>query len=311
MSDFKKSKKLDSSKSNQPTDLNNILQDIGEAEQESDDQIQTLETRMSEIKGLEAKLESVSEKLIQVEGDALQIAQREINQEIQQKESEAGECRNKLQEITEEMQEKQTEISEEIGKRDDALSELQTAEQECDVDLSESKDAVNSEKDTLEDANSRIEKLIGTINGVLVDNKPEKKTDTQIAWLENTLESTTQFVEQTNKLASNVLHNAIAAGKNLQVGLTMASALCSSGIVTYDEVISPVIDISNNVVAPLTSKNSVFSTFKEELDNSKKFHLGERTEEYEMLEVIKKKEEEERTKMNLNIDSSSYSSGSK
>lgn len=176
MSDFKKSKKMDSKKSGETSDLENLIEDIDQAEKEADEQIQTLEIRITEIKELEQKLNSVTEKLSEVEGNALQKAQQDINQNIQQKESEAEDCRTKLNEISEEMQEKQGEINEEISKREGAISELDTTEKECDVDLSDAKEAVNEEKDTFEDANSKIEELLGKINGALADNQAEKKT---------------------------------------------------------------------------------------------------------------------------------------
>lgn len=124
----------------------------------------------------------------------------------------------------------------------------------------------------------------------------ENLSDSQVALLENAVETTTRFVDQTKKLATDILHHTITTSKGLQVGLTAVSTLCSGGMLTainlYDKVISPIVDISNNVIAPLTSKESGFSIIKEDLEKAKNFHLGKDTENYEMLEVINKKDTE-------------------
>ncbi|MEA5580395.1 hypothetical protein VB620_03450 [Nodularia harveyana UHCC-0300] len=263
MSDFKKSKKMDSKKSGETSDLENLIEDIDQAEQEADEQIQTLETRITEIKELEQKLDSVTEKLSEVEGDALQKAQQDINQNIRQKGSEAEECRNKLNEISAEMQEKQGEVQEEIGKREGAISELDTAERECDVDLSDAKNAVNEEKGTFEEANSKIEQLLGRINGSLADNQAEKKTEV----LKNFLDSSRNWIGES-------LQEAVKTGKNVQTTLMMATSLYG-GILTkgMENFVMPLTDdINSSIFAPLTVKDSHFSIIKDTLDKSKEYH---------------------------------------
>lgn len=173
MSDFKKSKKAaDSKRKNQgdvsdSSNLDVLVEDIEQADQEVDEQIQIIETKTEELKNLDQNLESISEKLGELEGDALQIAYQEINQKMEQKAAEIDESRGKLETIKEDMQQKQSEITEQIKKRDEALTELEEAEQECDVDLSESKDAVNDEKENLEDANSKIEEILKKIDAAI------------------------------------------------------------------------------------------------------------------------------------------------
>ncbi len=282
MGDFKKSKKLDSSKSGESTDLDSIIQDIGDAEQEADEQIQTLETRISEIKGLEEKLESVSEKLSQVEGEALQIAQKEINQEIQQKESEAAECRNKLQEITEEMQEKQAEISEEIGNREEALSELQTAEKECDVELSDAKEAVNGEKETLEDTNSKIEELLGKIGSALADNQAEKKTDDMrnVVKDKERFNNVMDFVKKAQTvmvLASSIL-TGLVANKTAQA--------LEFGLNRVDDI-SDVIEIRNRMTDSIPSLEKDMSNLESTYEDNQGDKLERRKKEIEVSSTVR------------------------
>jgi Chromosome segregation ATPases len=173
MSDFKKSKKAaDSKRKNQgdvsdSNSLDVLVEDIEQADQEVDEQIQIIETKTEELENLDQNLESVWEKLGEFEGDALQIAYQEINQKMEQKATEIDESRGKLETIKEDMQQKQSEITEQIGKRDEALTELEEAERECDADLTESKDAVNDEKDNLEDANSKIEEILKKIDAAI------------------------------------------------------------------------------------------------------------------------------------------------
>lgn len=263
MGDLKKSKKLDSKKSSDTSDLENLIEDIEQAEQEADEQIQTLEIRMTEIKELEQKLDSVTEKLSEVEGDALKTAQQDINQNIQQKESEAEDCRNKLNEISEEMQEKQGEVQEEVSKRDGAISDLDSAEKECDVDLSDAKNAVNEEKGTFEEANSKIEQLLGKINGALADNQAEKKTEV----LKNFLDSSRNWIGEK-------LHEAVKTGKNMQTTLMMATSLYG-GMITkgMENFVLPLTDdINSSIFVPLTGKDSGFSIIKDSLDKAEEYH---------------------------------------
>ena len=174
MSDFKKSKKAaDSKRKNQgdvsdSNSLDVLVEDIEQADQEVDEQIQIIETKTEELENLDQNLESVWEKLGEFEGDALQIAYQEINQKMEQKATEIDESRGKLETIKEDMQQKQSEITEQIGKRDEALTELEETERKCDdVDLSETKDAVNDEKENLEDANSKIEEILKKIDAAI------------------------------------------------------------------------------------------------------------------------------------------------
>ncbi|CAD5979529.1 Protein LANA1 [Planktothrix rubescens] len=173
MSDFKKSKKAaDSKRKNQgdvsdSNSLDVLVEDIEQADQEVDEQIQIIETKTEELKNLDQNLESVWEKLGEFEGDALQIAYQEINQKMEQKASEIDESRGKLETIKEDMLQKQSEITEQIKNRDDALTELEETERKCDADLSESKDAVNDEKENLEDTNSKIEEILKKIDAAI------------------------------------------------------------------------------------------------------------------------------------------------
>ena len=173
MSDFKKSKKAaDSKRKNQgdvsdSNSLDVLVEDIEQADQEVDEQIQIIETKTEELKNLDQNLESVWEKLGDFEGDALQIAYQEINQKMEQKASEIDESRGKLETIKEDMLQKQSEITEQIKNRDDALTELEETERKCDADLSESKDAVNDEKENLEDTNSKIEEILKKIDAAI------------------------------------------------------------------------------------------------------------------------------------------------
>jgi hypothetical protein len=262
MSEFKKSKKMDSQKSGETCDLGNLIEDIEQAEQEADPQIRTLETRTKEIQELSQHLFSVTENLREFEGEALQAVQQQIDQEIQIKADEAEKCEHKLQEINAKMQEKQSEIQGEISNRDSAISEIETAEKDCDVDLSDAKNAANDEKQTLEDANSKLEELLSKINGAL-ENQAGVKTDI----LKNCMDSAQNWLGEK-------LHDAVKTGKNIQTTLMIGASLYG-GMLTkiMNDFVQPLTDdINSSVFVPLAGKDSGFSIIKDTLDQAKEYH---------------------------------------
>ncbi len=249
MSDFKKSKKAaDSKRKNQGdvSDSNNLdvlVEDIEQADQEVDEQIQIIETKTEELKNLGQKLESLPENLGELEGDALQIAYQEINQKMEQKATEIDESRGKLETIKEDMQQKQSEITEQIGKRDEALTELEEAERECDADLTESKDAVNDEKDNLEDANSKIEEIL-------------KKIDAAISNAQSKADNIFSKIGDASRELGNRFHTLID-----EFGKTVINTAKSSvaTFMTISGVCTLLLDLHNKATPLQSPKGSSFS----------------------------------------------------
>lgn len=249
MSDFKKSKKAaDSKRKNQGdvSDSNNLdvlVEDIEQADQEVDEQIQIIETKTEELKNLDQNLESISEKLGELEGDALQIAYQEINQKMEQKAAEIDESRGKLETIKEDMLQKQSEITEQIKNRDDALTELEETERKCDVDLSETKDAVNDEKENLEDANSKIEEIL-------------KKIDAAISNAQSKADNIFSKIGDASRELGNRFHTLID-----EFGKTVINTAKSSMVtfMTISGVCTLLLDLHNKATPLQSPKGSSFS----------------------------------------------------
>jgi len=260
MSDFRKSKKAADSKRKTPGDVSDtssldvLVEDIEQADQEVDEQIQIIETKTEELNNLEQNLESISEKLGELEGDALQIAYQEINQKMEQKATEIDESRGKLETIKEDIQQKQSEIKEQIGKRDDALTELEETERKChDVDLSESKDAVNDEKENLEDANYKIAEILKKIDTTI--SNPQSKAD-------------------------NIISKIKDGFKKVTAGVVMGTGIFSG-----------LLDTNEKVVVPLVP-NSGFSEIADRSDLAKDYHgINSQAED---LETSRESEKERR-----------------
>ncbi len=295
---FKQSKKMDFKKPGEPQDIDTLIQDIESADRQADEQIEILETRINEIEKLDQKFDSITAKLGEVEGDALQIVQQEMLQEREKKEQEANECKDKLKEIQQEMQEKQTEIAQEISKRDGSLSELQDTERECDVDLTESKDAVESERSTFQQADSKVQATLSKIESALEDNEISKKKP-------DILESINKVLEQVKHQVNESLSSFKESAVKCQAGLTIFSALFTGLLGKYEDVLSPIIDITNNTILapgmPL-SNGSILAEIKEMSDKNKE-KLGI-NDDFLTIEEIEKEERERKKKKALRNNSS-------
>ena len=163
----------DLSKKNQ--DINSILSDIESKDSELDDEIGILEKKRNERDELDTNSESILEKLGGIEGEALEIAQQEIAQKMEEKDTEIQGSTDKIQDISNKLQEQQGELQNSIGEYDTAIEEIGIAEKECDVDLSQSRDAANGDRDELVEASSKIDEILEKIGSALSNDSTKKK----------------------------------------------------------------------------------------------------------------------------------------
>lgn len=240
MSDFKKSKKsADSKRSHSDssgTEFDALCEEIEEADREATEQIEILEIKIQEIEGLEEKLNSVSEKLSGIEGEALEKAREEILREISEKRAAADECERKLKEIQDDLVEKRSEIAKEIGQRDEALLEIESAEEKCDADLSDAKDAVNEEKEKFEEAQNKIGEVLEKIDEALAGYQAKKFE---------------MFASQASRFWNSSIDKISQTAKN-----------AASGLMLFIGMFNAILDINNRVLAP-PFPNSILWDIKE------------------------------------------------
>ncbi len=213
---------MDSDRSN---DLDNLIEQIEQAEAESDRQVEILESKLKDIQELEQRMASLESALSNLEGDALQIVQQDMNEEMEQKQKEADDAKADLEKIQSDLQQQQSELQSAIEERNQALTELQQAEIDCEVDLSESKDAVTEELKDLTDTSSKVEQIVEKINGALADNQAGKKNNR--LW--------NNFIEGGRKAAA-----AVTMGVSMFTGLAGQSTTQTKGVINIADNISEV-----------------------------------------------------------------------
>jgi myosin heavy subunit len=263
-------------------DISSLISDIEIKESELDNEIKKLEQGHKEINNLEKEKKSIYEKLSGIEGNALEIAQKEISQKLEEKQKEIEESENKISEIGDELQKQQGELQNEIGEYDAAIEEIGIAEKECDVDLSQSKDAANSDREELIDASSKIDEILGKISSALSDSDTQKN----------------KLLDVASQGINNILKGAGDFTRKVTSSTMMFSALLGGCISTYDKIISPILDINDKLISRVVPDNSAFSIISNSLNDAKEKALGKNIGDYEDLETIqelknKKREDEE------------------
>lgn len=156
-------------------DINNLTDEIESKSGEIDNEIGVLEIKRKEMDDLGDKSESILDNLSGIEGEALEIAQAKITQELEVKANEIEESERKIQEIGEELNEKKAEIESGIEDYNSAIEEIGVAEKECDVDLSDCRDAASSDRDELVEASNKIDEILGKIDSALAGNGDSAK----------------------------------------------------------------------------------------------------------------------------------------
>jgi len=285
MSDFKKSKKsADSKRSHSDssgTDLDALCEEIEEADREATEQIEILEIKIQEIEGLEEKLNSVSEKLSGVEGEALEKAKADIQREISEKRAAADECERKLKEIQDDLVEKRSEIAKEIGHRDEALLDIESAQEKCDADLSDAKDAVNEEKEKFEEAQNKIGEVLEKIDEALAGYQTKKFE---------------MLASQANRFLNSSIDNISQTAKNSVAGFMLFTGL-----------VSAILDVNNRVFAAIFP-DSTFSTIKEMSNKNEEWASISSSEWLDIDSVMETKREKRRDAANKNRKANSISS---
>jgi chromosome segregation ATPase len=251
----------DLNKKNQ--DINSIISDIETKDGELDDEIGILETKRNERDELETKSRSILEQLSGIEGEALEIAQQDIAQKMEEKTNEIEESEQKIQGIADELNEKKAELESGIEEYNTAIEEISGAEKECDVDLSQSKDVASGDRDELVEASDRIDEILGKIDSALSSDSAQKNANDISDRVGNLAKQTANTINTTIK---NITENQTV--KNIQAVVGIATVLCSIAGYTKPSITEI---MSGKPMSSLFEKKDIKDISEDNLDRTKEY----------------------------------------
>ncbi|MFB2918557.1 MULTISPECIES: hypothetical protein [Aerosakkonema] len=135
---------------------------------------------------------------------------------------------------------------------------------EMDGQISSILDICSEGMNCLKQSQEKIELIQGMFGDQTFSATASKNENLANSQLEKTIQDLQKSIDEVQSWVRGSLKQAVQTGKNFQTTLMMVTMLYG-GLITkgMEDFVEPIKEISNSVVAPLTSKKSGFSIIKE------------------------------------------------
>jgi len=134
--------------------------------------------------------------------------------------------------------------------------------------------------------------ILGVSSTSMSEAKSTSKSSKEISeeqFLDFCMDHFKKFRNLTVEILSYTAKSAKTAWAVTMMATSIVGGLMAQSIRVYDEIVSPAVDIGSNLVAP----GSPLARVKKILDDGTEWHLGANFEEYEQLDVDRKRRREE------------------